>query len=115
MDDHPRSEDNPKKVFSNNGLVIAYSIESFWENDLETVLLALKRVVRAQNVQALAREAGLRRDTTFGSKVDPQLSCILKVFKALNVKFEIVQLGSPICHLAPSLVDRKSLSCASRF
>ena len=37
-------------------------------------LKAISRVMRAQNVQALAREAGLRRNRlykTFGGEVDP--------------------------------------------
>ena len=98
MEDHPSAEDDPKNVLRDNDLAIAsYLSEAFAENDPETVLLALSQVMRAQNVQALAREAGLRRDnlyTTFGGKVDPRISRILKVFKALNVKFEVVSLGA---------------------
>ncbi len=97
MEDHPHTEDDPKKVLRDNDLAIAaYLSQAFAENDLEKVLLALNWVMRAQNVQALAKEAGLRRDnlyTTFGGKVDPRLSRILKMFKALNVKFEVVPLG----------------------
>ena len=96
MDDHPNAEDDPKKVLRDNDLAIAaYLSQAFGENDLEKVLLALNRVMRAQNVQALAKEAGLRRDnlyTTFGGKVDPRLSRILKIFKVLNIKFEVVPL-----------------------
>jgi probable addiction module antidote protein len=91
------TEDDLKKVLRDNDLAIAAHLSrAFGENDLEKVLLALNQVMRAQNVQALAKEAGLRRDklyTTFGGKVDPQLSRILKMFKALNVKFEVVPLG----------------------
>jgi probable addiction module antidote protein len=98
MDDHRSAEDDPKKVLRDNNLAIAsYLSEAFAENDLDAVLLALNRVLRAQNVQALAKEAGLRRDklyTTFGGKVDPQLSRILKMFKALNIKFEVVPLNA---------------------
>jgi probable addiction module antidote protein len=76
-------------------MIARYLTDAFAENDLERATLALSHVLRAQNVQAIAREAGLRRDKlykTFGGKVDPQLGRLLKLFAALNVRFEVVPM-----------------------
>ena len=108
-------EASPKKtVLRDNDLAIAaYLSEAFAENDLEQALVALKQVMRAQNVQALAREAGLPRDklyTTFGGKVDPQLSRILRMFKALNVRFAVVSAGPREMPARPKLGRPKKIS-----
>jgi DNA-binding phage protein len=46
------------------------------------------------------KRAGLRREKlykTFGGKVDPQLGRLLKLFAALNVRFEVVPMqGRPV-------------------
>ena len=87
---------DPKKIFKDKELAIAtYLTEAFADNDLAEVLSAIKTVIRAQNVQALAKEAGLRRDRlyhTFNGEVDPQLSRLMKLFKALNVRLAVVAL-----------------------
>jgi len=90
----------------NDSEIAVYLSEAFAENDLEKALFALNQVLRAQNVQALAREAGLRRDklyTTFGGRVDPQLSRILKMFRALNVRISVVPLGPREMPARPAL------------
>jgi probable addiction module antidote protein len=98
MEEPPETCENPKKsdLRDNDAAIAAYLSEAFAENDFDKVLAALSRVMRAQNVQALAKEAELRRDklyTTFGGRVDPQLSRILKMFKALNVRFSVESMG----------------------
>jgi probable addiction module antidote protein len=90
-------QSNPKKSFfrDNKEVIAAYLTAAFAKNDLTEVLPALRLILRAQNVQAIAREAGLRRDKlyrTFGGEVDPQLGRILKLFSALNVRFTVVPL-----------------------
>ncbi len=80
--------DNPEAI-------AAYLTEIFAENELQPILVALNRVLRAQNVQALAREAGMRREklyTTFGGEVDPQLSRLIKLLRALNLRLAVVPL-----------------------
>ena len=99
---------NPKKtpLRDNEAAIAEYLTEAFNENDFGKVLIALNRVMLAQNVQALARESGLRRDKlygTFGGRVDPQLSRILKLFKALNVKFAVAPLGPRQPRVRPTL------------
>jgi probable addiction module antidote protein len=81
-----RFRDNPKAI-------ARYLNESLAKNQLEPVLAAFDEILRAQNVQALAREAGMRRDKlygTFGGKVDPTLGRVLKLLGALNVRLVAV-------------------------
>jgi probable addiction module antidote protein len=93
-------QSNPKNsLFRDNKEVIAaYLTAAFAKNDLSEVRLALRLILRAQNVQAIAREAGLRREKlyrTFGGEVDPQLGRVLKLFSALNVRFTVVPMATP--------------------
>ena len=84
-----------------------YLTEKLEKNDFDATRTALGLIVQAQNVQILARDAGLRRDTlykTFGGKRDPQLSRVLKVFGALNLHFQVVPSAKcdfPPQHLSP--------------
>ena len=84
------------KMFRDNPLAIAsYLSDSFDKNDYDAILLALNRVLRSQNVQALAREAGLRRDRlykTFGGETDPTLYRVMDLFEALGVRFTVQAL-----------------------
>ena len=83
-----------KRVFRDNPEAIArYLTEAFGKNDLSLVLTALNKVLRAQNVQALARDVGMRRDNlykTFGGSVEPDLSRLLKLLEGLNVRLVVV-------------------------
>ncbi len=66
--------------------------EAFAENDRSIATRALNEVLRAQNVQALGRRAGLGREklySTFGGKVDPKLSRLMKFISALDLKLEV--------------------------
>ena len=93
-DGTPCLDEDSKKLFrENNEAIAAYLTEAFAENELIKVLPALRRVLRAQNAPAVAREAGLRRERlygTFGGEVDPSLGRILKLFNALDLRFTIV-------------------------
>ena len=57
--------------------------------------------MQGQNVQMLAQDAGLRRDAlyrTFGGPMDPQLSRVLRLLEALNVKARVTpasRIASP--------------------
>jgi probable addiction module antidote protein len=89
--------DDPKKAFRDNELAVAaYLTKAFACDDFPDVLSAIRTVIRAQNVKILAKEGGLRRDRlyhTFNGEVDPQLSRVMKLFKALNVRLAVVALG----------------------
>jgi probable addiction module antidote protein len=81
------------KIFRDNPKAIAaYLADAFEENDIDTVLKAINRVMRAQNVQALAREAGLRRDKlykTFGGDTEPYLYRVMALLNALGVRLTV--------------------------
>ena len=89
-------KDDLKERFRDRPDVMAsYLTDAFAENDLKRATLALGHVLRAQNVQALAREAGLRREKlykSFGGKVDPQLGRLLKLFAAMNLRIAVVPM-----------------------
>ncbi|WP_369722542.1 DNA-binding protein [Bradyrhizobium sp. LLZ17] len=82
------------ELFRDNPAAIAsYLTESMKKNDFDAARTSLSLVMQAQNVQMLARDAGLRRDTlyrTFGGRIDPQLSRILRLFVAVNVQAGVV-------------------------
>lgn len=90
--------DSNKSVFNellrdNPAEISAYLTENFEKNDPERARAALTVVMHAQNVQILARDAGLRRDAlyrTFGGRIDPQLSRVLKLFDAMDVRAYLV-------------------------
>lgn len=94
------------ELFRDNPAAIAtYLTERMRENDFDAARTALSRVMQAQNVQMLARDAGLRRDAlyrTFGGRIDPQLSRILRLFVALNVQARVVRADPSEAHSAPS-------------
>jgi probable addiction module antidote protein len=92
----------------NPDAISVYLTEKLEKNNFDATRTALGLIVQAQNVQILARDAGLRRDTlykTFGGKVDPHLSRVLKVFGALNLHFQVVPSAKcdfpPQQHLSP--------------
>ena len=78
-----------KNRFRDNPKAIAICLtESLATNELEPVLKALNQILVGQNVMAVAREAGMRRDKlyrTFGGRVDPTLGRVLALLGALNV------------------------------
>lgn len=78
--------DNPAEIS-------AYLTDNLGQNEPERARSALNVVMRAQNVQILARDAGLRRDAlykTFGGRIDPQLGRTLKLLGAMNVAARVV-------------------------
>jgi probable addiction module antidote protein len=84
---------DPTLYRDNPGAIAAYLEEIFAKNELPEILKAINRVMRAQNVQAIAREAGLRRDRlykTFGGEVDPQMGRVMALFKGLGVRLSVM-------------------------
>jgi len=81
-----RFRDNPEAIAQ-------YLNDSLEKSQLQPVLTALDKILRAQNVQAVARESGMRRDKlyrTFGGEVDPTLGRVLKLLDALNIRLVAV-------------------------
>jgi probable addiction module antidote protein len=83
-----------KNRFHDNPEAIARHLtESLAKNELATILQALNQILVGQNVMAVARESGLRRDKlyrTFGGRVDPTLGRVLALLGALNVRLVAV-------------------------
>lgn len=84
------------KFFRDNPEAIAaYLSDAFEQNDMEIILKAINRVMRAQNVQALARESGLRRDklyVTFSGETEPYLYRVMALLGALGVGLTVKAL-----------------------
>ena len=82
-----------KRRFRNNPKAVASHLnKSLRTKEFEPVLNALRQVFVGQNVAAVARETGLRRETlyrTFGG-TDPALSRVLALLNALNVRLVAV-------------------------
>jgi probable addiction module antidote protein len=96
MDKAMSDKKTDQRLFRDNPFAIsAYLSEAFEKNDLDTILKAINRVMRAQNVQAMAREAGLRRDRlykTFGGEIDPHFGGVIALLNALGVGLTVKPL-----------------------
>jgi probable addiction module antidote protein len=87
---------NPKNYNANPSAIAEYLTEAFEENDLARILDAMKFVLQAQNVKALAESTGMRREglyKTFARQRDPQLSRVLGLFQGLDVRI-VVRAGA---------------------
>jgi probable addiction module antidote protein len=106
----------PKDNLLDNPSAIAdYLTEIFEKNDLEGILKALKVVMRAQNVLALAESTGMRRDglyKSFNGTKDTQLSRVLLLFGGLGVRIEVRALPAQVRPPRPKL--GRPLSSSSR-
>ena len=91
--DSSRFKDNPKEI-------ALYLTEAFASDDFPTILAALSRVLRAQNVMALSRATGLRRErfyrpyTTaagrpYAGTAGPDFGAVIKLFEGLGVQFRV--------------------------
>jgi probable addiction module antidote protein len=91
------------KRFRDNPETIAKHLnKSLERKEIQPILDALRDVVFGQNVAAIARETGMRRDKlygTFGGDVDPTLSRVLRLLWGLNIR--IVALPGPSKPPAP--------------
>ena len=82
----------------NSSEIAAYLTEIFAADDFPTILAALSTVLRAQNVSALSRVTGLRRDRlykTFGGTIEPDFRRVLKLLEGLDVQFVVVPRETP--------------------
>ena len=77
-----------------NPLNIAVRLnEAFATDDFALILKALSEVMRAQNVSALSRATGLRRDRlykTFGGDIEPDFNRVLRLLEGFDVQVTIV-------------------------
>jgi probable addiction module antidote protein len=92
------SEQKPPNLrnFRDNPEAVAEHLtKAFATNDVGIIVRAINEIMRAQNVVALAKNAGLRRDRlykSFGGKIDPQLGRTIALFAALDVQIVVKPL-----------------------
>jgi probable addiction module antidote protein len=88
------SESSEISPFRDNPLEIArYLTEILARDDFPALLEALSTVLRAQNVSALSRATGLRRErlyVTFDGMIEPDFKRVLKLLEGLDVQFKVV-------------------------
>jgi probable addiction module antidote protein len=85
--------DTDAKQLRDNPALVAYFLnQAFETDDLPTILKALREALRAQNVSAISRATGLRRDRlykTFDGDTAPDFGRILKVLEGLGVQLTV--------------------------
>ena len=90
--DEIMAEFNPDGLRDNPLNIAAHLNKAFATDNLAAILKALNEVMRAQNVSALARATGLRRDRlykTFGGDIEPDFSRVLKLLEGFDVQVTI--------------------------
>jgi probable addiction module antidote protein len=86
------AEFDPNDLRDNPLNIAAYLNKAFAADDFSIILKALNEVMRAQNVSALARATGLRRDRlykTFRGDIEPDFSRVLKLLEGFDVQITI--------------------------
>jgi probable addiction module antidote protein len=86
------AEFNPDRLRNNPVNIAAHLNRAFATDDFAAILKAINEVLRAQNVSALARATGLRRDRlykTFGGDIDPDFSRVLELLEGFDVQVTI--------------------------
>jgi probable addiction module antidote protein len=85
-------EFEPKQLRDNPALIACLLSRALETDDLPTILGAFRDALRAQNVSAVARATGLRRDRlykTFDGEVDPDFGRILTLLEGLGVQLTV--------------------------
>jgi probable addiction module antidote protein len=103
---------DPKSLRDNPAAIAEYLNEALAKNDLPTVLQALKFVVRAQNVMALAEVTGMRRESlyrSFSGDTNPTIDRVLGLLAALDVGLVAQPLRKRTKPLMAKKRSRKSL------
>jgi probable addiction module antidote protein len=86
------NDDDPNPLRDNPARVAAHLNQAFATDDFMIILSALGKAMRAQNVSALSRATGLRRDRlykTFGGDIEPDFRRVLRLLEGLDVQVTI--------------------------
>ena len=93
------SESKEKSTFKGNSAEIAHFLTAVLaKDDFPALLQALSTVLRAQNVSALSRATGLRRDRlykTFDGHVEPNFYRVLKLLEGMDVQLVAIPREKP--------------------
>jgi len=86
------TEFSPEDLRDNPANIASHLDKAFKTDDLVCIFKAFNEAMRAQNVSAVARTMGVRRErlyTTFGGEIDPNFSRVLKLLEGLDVQITI--------------------------
>ena len=86
------ADSDPGDLRDNPLSISAHLNKAFETDDFAMILMALNEVMRAQNVSALARATGLRRESlyrTFGGDSEPDFRRVLELLEGLGVQVTI--------------------------
>lgn len=104
------SESRETSPFRDNPAEIArFLTEALTKDDLAVFLQALKAVMRAQNVSALARATGLEREPlyrTFGGEIEPLVGRVLTLLEGMDVKLVAMPRENPKAKPRPPKLGR---------
>ena len=103
---------DPKALRDNPAAIAEYLNKALAKNDLQTILQALKFVVRAQNVMALAEVTGMRRESlyrSFSGDTSPTIDRVLGLLAALGLGLVAQPLRKRTKPLMAKNRSRKSL------
>jgi probable addiction module antidote protein len=93
------SESSETSLFRDNPAEIARFLTAVLaKDDFPALLAALSLILRAQNVSALSRATGLRRDrlyVTFDGVIEPDFKRVLKLLEGLDVQLKVVPRENP--------------------
>jgi probable addiction module antidote protein len=99
---------DPKALRDNPAAIAEYLNEALAKNDVQTVLQALKFILRAQNVKALARMTGIRRETlyrSFSGNTNTSIDRVLGFLTGLGVGL----VAQPLSKRTKPLMAKKRL------
>src|SRR5258707_5544725 len=85
-------EVDSKQLRDNPALIACFLGRAFETDDFPTILGALRDVLRAQNVSAISRATGLRRDRlykTFDGESEPDFARVLKLLEGFGVQLTV--------------------------
>ena len=82
------------EYLDNPEMIAAYLEAAFEDGDTALIATALGNVARAKGMTAVAREAGVTRDTLYkalSETGDPRFSTLLNVIRALGLRLTVTQ------------------------
>ena len=86
------NEVDSKQLRDNPALIACFLSRAFETDDFPTILGALRDALRAQNVSAVSRTTGLRRDRlykTFDGESEPDFARVLKLLEGFGVQLTV--------------------------
>jgi len=89
---------DPVKFLDSDEAIIAYVEAALEENDTDFLMSALNNVIRARGIAAVAKKAGLGRESlykTLSPGSAPRLDTVMKLFSALGIRLSATSVEAP--------------------